>query len=680
MLPTIKARKLLNFPMDELKHKLAGNYLVVFDDKTIETNAADLVISRSSWIVHEVYDKTPLTSGMLISAFSPKGYISLKDFISLSNKVFWKAVDSYPGVDIRDELSKLTYQGANNLYNSLVGFTMPYMSSLDAADFIEITQHPAIREATDNLDDSAHAIGHAYEVAENLIKKAPEFDHNRECVAIRSGTLNLTQAMQTTVVRGHMQDISTRVFKTPVKRPYIAGIRDIYESMIESRGAAISLSNSQSPLQQSEYFSRRLQLLNMSLRSLHIHPGDCGSTKTINFLVTKTQRNHEGQVVAKSNLANLEGVNYYDNDGILKQVKKTDKHLEGTYIRMRSVVAGCSHPDPYGICATCYGGLADTVPKGSSISHLTAAILMQIFGQGILSLKHRIGSAMVDALGFAEETLEYLVGESTSNDVFLRKEKFDSKANYSIIFTQDDVPGLVDLRELEEYERMGITRISSFSTFKIAATRMVDGNEVTEYTNLYVQDGNRKASLSYAALDYIKGNDYSLDKHKQLTINLDEWDFKQPLLTMPATQYSISEHQDDVARLIEGTAEEIRKRELIDTPDKILNDLVELVNSKLDVNVSILSTILYGGMVVSMLEDNYALPKSWTTAKVGVLATVIAGRSLAGVLSYEEHVKLLNDVNQFTRHNRLDHPMDVYFTPEALEHEKRLEAIRKLTS
>ena len=68
----------------------------------------------------------------------------------------------------------------------------------------------------------------------------------------------------------------------------------------------------------------------------------------------------------------------------------------------------------------------------------------------------------------------------------------------------------------------------------------------------------------------------------------------------------------------------------------------------------------------------YALPKAWTPGVVGVLADVIAGRGLGGVFCYEDQVRQMDNVTHFIELNRLDHPMDVYFCPEALEHELSL--------
>lgn len=667
-MPIFQARKLLNYSTVELKRKLRGFYRVQFDDELVETTAADLIISRSAWNIHVAFPETPLLSSMRIAAIKPSGYLSLKDFQELSNRCFWPAYDASK-YDNRDELSRLVYEGANDLYNTLVSKTMPYMQGLDAADLVEITNHPEIRRVVESCDESPESIAYCYDVAEGLILLDPELQDNRQAIALRSSTINMTQALQTTVIRGHMQDINTRVFPKPVMRPYVAGIRTVYESMIESRGAAISLSNSQAPLQQSEYFSRRLQQLNMNFRNLH--PGDCGSSRTILFPVKKDIKDASGAYIERSNLTTLEGKYYYTDSGELKQVSKKDKHLEGSYIRMRSIVGCCEHPDPYGVCAVCYGGLADTIPEKTSISHITAALLMQIFGQGILSLKHRIGSASADSIILDDMVLKFMRTSKGSNDIFLTDEV--KQRSSSIELTADAVPGLVDLKDMEDYERMGITRISSFEAMTLIQTYTDNkGIEWQERTILPVSDGNRKASLSYEALEFIKAKDFSTNAKNVLTIDLEDWNIKQAFLTMPATQYSISEHRDDVSRLIEGTAKEIRRRETTDTPEKVLLDLCDLVNSRLNVNVSILEAILFGGMAISMNDKDYALPKAWTPGVVGVLADVIAGRGLGGVFCYEDQVRQMDNVTHFIELNRLDHPMDVYFCPEALEHELSL--------
>lgn len=667
----IRARKLLDHTAETLKKMLCGDYEVEFDDTTVVTSGKDLILSRYAWDIHNHFPETPLNAAMRLGAINPKGYFSLGDFIELANRCFWPAYDAYKDrYDNRDELCRLTYEASDNLYNGMVNHTLPWMSSLDITDFIAITNHPKIREAVAKADGSNESIAHCYKVATDLILYSPEFDDNRQAIAIRSGLVNVTQALQNTVLRGFMRDINTRVFPKAIMRPYVAGIRDIYSAGIESRAAAESLTNQHSPLQQSEYASRSLQLDGVVLR--HLHKGDCGSTKTMSYLIHSGIRDASGEILEKETFSRVVGMNYIDGDGSVKRILPEDKKaLEGRYLRLRNPVSGCAHPDPYGICETCYGGLADTVPVGSNLGHLVIALLFQLFGQGLLSLKHKIGSAVVDGIVFDDFSKKHLVQEAGTMDI--RLTGFNKNDAYKIHISTDALPGLVELKDFEDYERIGVSRISKINAVTLIREYKEGDVDYCERSVLTIGDGKKLAALSYQALRFIKENDITPNKDNFIEIDLDEWPMEQPFFTLPAMQYSINEHRRDVTKLLKSEVGNIVRRENIDTPEKILMELDALVSMKMNVPLSILATILYSGMVVSMTNRDYALPKAYTTSTTGVLSVTVVGRGMSGTLSLEDHKRQLSSISNFIEQNRIDHPMDIFFAPEALEHEIEIE-------
>lgn len=659
----IKARAFLTQSIDCLWEKLNDNMIVVFDDGEMEVSAKGIILSRYVWHLHILFPNAPLLKKHYLTSSMRNKHIQPSVFTKMYNSVFWDVVDVYPNQDIRDALSKNVYEISNMIYNDFVVRTEKYVMSLDFSDMVAIGNHPRIRDAVDNAKETSEAVEHCYSVATDVIRNDPDMQSNRQVIAILAELVKEDQALQNMVVCGFMNDLDSSRFAIPTMRSYAAGLRTMFQSLTESRKAATALSSSQGPLQASEYLSRRLQLLCMAFRNLH--RTNCGSEHYMDWLVTGDEYNSYGVLTQKGNFKNITGKFYLTDHGTLKPITRNDKHLIGKIVKLRSIVSGCMHEDPYGVCSVCYGGLSDTLPLHSNVAHAVLAFLLQKFGQGILSLKHKMGSATIDAITFGNETARFLRMGKGGNTYYFTEEI--KKKRTVMVLPKESIPGIVDLRDNAEYEHLSVTRLSKFDFLQIDVyTDNDDGSTTIEHFNLEVFSNKRHASLTTEALAYIRSEDFEIADNSTYEIDLADWPTDKPLLVLPMLQYTISEHSMEVAKLLESSTAELKRRELASTSESVLFELFDLVNSRMDINLATLEAVLYGGMVVSVGGHDYALPKPWTKSMAGVLGKVIGGRSLTNLLCYEGHTAAFAEMDNFIETNRVDSPMDIYFMPEAV--------------
>jgi hypothetical protein len=691
-LPKIKAQKLLAFTPEQLWDTLEGDFVLLFGNEEVKTNHREVIYSSYAWEFHRRYPKTPLKRTHHIASVTKGKELPSQAHLKLFNAVFWDVYDAYmqdyadPRI-LLDELQLLVYQVTNHMYNELSLRLEAYVTSLDIIDFVSITKHEPIAKAqaeaeelvaqiyTDDFDPNnkdryqalvKNKIDEVNDLIQSEIATSPILAHNPLAIAIRTGISRIGQALQCLGPRGFVQDVDSTIFPKPVMTGYIHGMRSLYASMIESRAAALSLMNTTKPLQDSEYFSRRQQLVCMNIRNLHMC--DCGSQ---NYLLWNVRgERYDGATKINSDLETIAGKFYMDDEsGQLKIIQKSDAHLIGKTIRMRSVTAGCNHPDPNGVCYVCYGETGLALPIGSNLGHTACVTMTAILGQLILSTKHYLSSASVEGINMNSKPIErkFLTSESNGNTFYLN-EKLKGK-KIKIYVNTEDAKGLPDLRLVQDVNQVNLERTSQFELVLIS----VDDGKYQEQTTLDVKVQHRAASLSSEMLAYLKVKGFEIVKDTRDTryeFDMSEWDFSKPLFVLPMRQFNMSNHQGEIAKMLESTAEEMERRSKYVMPTNMLVEFHDLVNRRLNVNVSVLDTIIYSTMVVDTDEPNYDLPKPWTKSGLGVLRLLLSNRSLSAMLAYQGHRQTFTDASSFMVTNRLNHPFDVIFMPqEVLTHQ-----------
>ena len=662
----INARRLLQFSTNQLFDILTSRFIIVFEDGIeIETNAHETIFSSFAWDFHRQWNQTPLLSKHHVSSVVKNNRFGSNTHKELLGICYWAVYDHYmtnglvnlnDELQFRDVLSKRTYELTNEIYNVLTEKAEKHVVSLDITDLIQIINIPEIKQVNNTVISEQSSLDNNYKVITNNLLHNETLSKNPLAIASRSKLINMNQALQCLGPRGFLTDTDSVIFPVAILRGYVQGLRSFYDSFIESRSSAKSLMFSKTPLQQAEYFSRRLQLMTQIVQNLHM--GDCGSTNYLLWNVQDAQYVN-GKLKRKADLPNLAGKRYMDNDGILKTINVNDKHLIGRTLKLRSVT-NCNHEDPYGVCSTCFGDLAYSVPANTNIGQMCCTSLAQKSSQNVLSVKHFDGSSVVDGIQLDDYKRKFLKTASDENSYLLSDSLKGQKIK--LVISQEEAMNIGDIYEVSDVHDLNITRVSEITDIGI----IVNGEIETFNVNI----NQRYASMTYALLAHIKRSGWELSEYKiagknklNYVINMDDWDWSKEILSLPLRHYNMSDHSASIAGMLESSISMLQERDNSTSPNSALVELFNIVNTKLNVNLAVLDVVLYATMVVSSIDDNFALPKGNTKKGLGVMKYTIANRSLSAAMAYEEHRKIILSPRSYIIKNRVNHIFDDLLMP-----------------
>lgn len=653
------ASSIATLPNEWLWENLRGEFVLCFEDGEIVTNWKETIYSAYGWrAFHVQYPKTPFLKKHHVKTTIKNGKLGSKTHLELLGAMMWTTHDTYmkEGNVDRDELSRLVYATTNVMYNDLSTRLEAYVTSLDIVDFIEITDHPDVKEILDNPTPDQNFINTAYSSLNKLLTDPVKLENNPIAKAVKANLVNKNQVLQCVGPRGFLTDIDSVIFPVPVMRGYTKGMRLFHDSLIESRSAAKSLYFSKDPLQDAEYFSRRLQILCQIVEKLH-HT-DCGSMEYLLWKV-KPPVTENGRVTYEGDLKYIIGKYYLDETtNTLKSIKAADTHLYGKTIKMRSAVAGCAHPDPHGICSVCFGDLSYSVPEKTNIGHMCATSMTQKTSQSVLSVKHLDSNAVIDGIVLSTEDRKFLKSSVDQKSYLLVEPTATQQVKLK--FNSSTALGLTDVNVAEKIEDLSITRVSEIEYIAVVITE----NEIENINNINVSLNSRLASLTHEILQHIKQVGWSMDDKGNYIIDMTGWNYELPILTLPQKHYNFSAHSASVASIIESRVEQLVERDNAHSPQLTLVELFDLVNSKLNVNLAVLEVIIYAAMIVSAEKGDYRLPKPWTDKGLGITSLIIPRRSLSAAYAYEYHRQTIVNAASFFDENRESHVMDAFICPE----------------
>ena len=657
----ILAKKLNEFNTEFLWNNLQGNFTLIFDDGEIQTNARMTIYSHYAWEFHRRYPKTPLLKSHHVQTVLGNSKLGAKTHISLLQNVLWDTFDTYPNVDrvnFVDELSKLAYFVTNKFfYNDLTYRTEEYVNSLDIIDFLEIAKNEKVKKVLNAIEPTNFGIDQAYTAIQYALREDKDLENNPLSKGVRSKLVKEAQVLQTLGPRGAVTDIDSNIFEKPIMVGYLSGFKNLYDSMIESRSAAKALYFSKRELQDAEYFSRKLQLLCQTVKNLH--HGDCGSKNYLDWHVRPPTYDENGEMMFVGDLPFLIGKYYLDStSNTLKAINKNDTQLNNQIVKIRSVVAGCNHKDPYGICSVCFGELAAVVPTNTNIGQYTSTTLTQKSSQAILSTKHHDGSSSSDNIHLNPDEKK-LLRVSSDGASYLLAESLKGK-NVKIMIASQEAKGLTDITFVENVHKLAMTRVSEISDVAF----VIEHKEIQQVTTMTINRGKRLASLSYPALEYIKQHSWSVDDKGNFIIDIKDWNFSEKFFTLPITHFNMSDVTQSIAQMLESNMKVIKSKDEMKDPEAILVELFDLVTRHLDINLCVLEVSLLGAMVVSNSGRDFRIPKAYTTKEMGASKQTIPNRSMGAAMAYEYHVTTVFDPASFFKTYRPDHQFDVMLCPK----------------
>ena len=638
---------------------------IMFDDGEITTRGRKLIYSLFFWELHRRYPKTPILMNHFVDSVLKGNSLTSNTHIDLLSNIA-KDVFIYNKLESpiqKEPVFRLIYEITNHVYNEISKLAEACSTSIDILDFIEIAEHKTIKESINNTKAHHESIAKTYNDVLNVIEKDSTLKNNSLVKAVRSKMVNTNQVAQCVAIRGFLTEVDGTILPVPILSNFTRGLGSLYNLVAESRSAAKSYYFSETPLKESEYFARRLQILCMTVERIHYE--DCGSTEYMNWVVKPPVKDDAGKTIYAGDLKFMVGKHYYDDTtNELKTISTNDTHLYGKVIKLRTLL-NCKHPDPHGVCEVCFGELAKNVSRFANIGHLSAATMTQQSSQSVLSTKHLDASSVSSGIVLSKNLSKYFNINTNKNAYILKKELSAHKV--SICIDRDSAQGLTDIINIESIENINPVRISYISELTIT----VDDGKNIDTDILFVNQENKKAMLTIDFLKFLKENRWETDNKNNFIFNLDDWDYNRPILKLPDMEYSYADHSKQIASVIEANMSKpvLTERNKTDSPYFTLQELFDLVNTKLNVNIAALEIIIYANMVRGI--SDFGLTRNQPNKVLNVSDNVIRNRSLGAAFAYEKQNEVMKNPRSFFKFNRPDSVFDVFITPfEVVQHYK----------
>lgn len=629
---------ILNYSVEQLD-SLPGEFIISFDD------GSGVSVSKNPTILSCVFLKLLVQKYPLVkltfrhhsqSITAVGGSYTNETHKKLLNNFFMDVIDNYKLTtpELMEPLLEVVNDANTYAFNELGSLTVANLQSIDILDVVNIINHPKMIDIYNDLYPTVPSIDKAYKRAEEFLMSS-DMDGNGVAQIYRAKAVNSAQVMQVIVCRGFCLDITNEIIPKPVLSSFGIGIKNLADSLAESRSASLALSNATRPLELVEYTSRTIQL-NASVL-MNIHYEDCGSTHYLDW------------IVKESDIKNMLGIYYLDEvTNTLKVITEDSLDLVGKSIKIRSPVAGCNHPDPNGVCSVCAGALSLNKPVHSNAGIYFASLFFMEMSQKVLSTKHLLATAKTEKLVISGRHNDYICVNSSGNGYTFNKgiENLDPV----LIFEVAEAESLHDILITDDVNDLELTRVSNLSAIGIK----IDGNVY----EIPLQVANSKAVLSYPMLSFIKEKGYKVEG-KLYKVDLSNWDFDETFSVVPSISYSMLTHAMQISSLLEGKVKDSKERALT-KPGKLLLEIFELTNSKLSVNLTTLQLLLYTVMITS--ETDFNLPKGGNGI-LGVVDVNIPKRSLGTAMAYERIYDLITDPDSHNlpgSYKKPQSPFDIY--------------------
>ena len=644
----VKARDLLPLSIEELMERYCDvlTMQVEFDDGTIETlNGRKTIVSTIYWDYHRQFPQLPLLPHHHIGNVVFGNSVHKK----LISRPLWECFDQGICRDM-DLLNRMAMIIFNNVFVFTGEELEAYVTTISVLDYLELLEHPVIKEAKAEARPSTASLEQTYRQITDIIMNCPTLNDNAVCVACRASLISVGQVLQAIGPRGFITDYDSNIFRRPVMPGYAEGLKKIADSAMESRSGTKALKVTTEPLRATEYFGRKVSLQNQYVKGLV--PGDCGTSGTVEFLVTK------------KSLGNLAGKVHVTADGKLEEITKQSKHLEGKLIRLRSALE-CKHRHEYMVCETCCGSLSYSIPsqmyykQATRLGHISAIALCSFVTQKVMSTKHEDGSSVAEHLNIEARDAEFIKLNTTDQ----------SKIQFHMTL-KDQSPKLVIpeqyVKYLEDINNPEVVDVKILPTTTLAAMAEIvirrtikNSKGVDENVDNIVPTsvGPRLASFTYEFLEYLKKYGWEVDNYGDYVIDLAHWTFSKPFLVMPQRHMNMLEYMKSISNFIEKKGR--NGVFACKTSAEALRKLYDIVNSRANVNVLHLEILLLSSMVTSTVRANSNCPPiGQEEESFNIHRENMFNRSMSAAMAFERHGDVIMRASSYINKNNPDHNFD----------------------
>lgn len=638
----LNARAIFATPRLNIWNIQEGVYDVDYEDGvTIKCNKKQIIFDRHCYELLTLFPNTPIVSSCSVSdILGDKEYYNADTHIKLLERIF-KHICDHNKLNFyyqKEQLLRLTYETVNIIYNEIVQRISDCVSTIDATDFVSVIKNESIKNIHDNIKPNPESIDNAYKEIKSYVNS--DKNNNRFVFAYRSKSINENQANQCIGPRGFVTDLDRTVFKQPIVNGFIRGMGDLYELVTESRTAAKSLNANDTQIKTSEYASRRIQLLTMSVTG--VYPGDCGSTEYIDILVKEKL------------LENMKGKYYLDEEtNTLKCIEGNEKHLINKILKIRTAF-GCKVQDGTKVCTTCLGKVSENFKENSNLGYTMTAFLMEKLTQAILSTKHLTHSVKKSLIHLEGAAQKYFFND-TENNIYFNKE-LNLNGLY-LILPNSKLSKLVDVLSLQ-HTNISLTKVGELEVIAIKDTKLK--TPFLESVNISYKD--RLSIITKPFLEYIKTIRLESDSRGNFVIPMDGFNKDFPIFYNPLKETNIISFVSKIASTIETNKDKVS-----DPIEKFLT-IFDTVTEQFKCNMSVIETIVYATTTYNSFGGNYTLGRNTVHNRCEPKNILFRNRSVSGLLCFEDQISeiIKQAPTMFSENERLSHPMDVLFSPGSI--------------
>ena len=697
----IKAREFMNrdivaeWPLDDERLEIE------FDDGVLETTTRRTALSWFCWELHRQFPRTPLNMNHHIGNAFPSADMVPKTLSNIVRSLHYTYFT--PGIEManhdlcydREDVWRVVKDVGNEIYNVLSINLEEWHVHINGFHLLELYDYPPLVEIRGTLQENQLSISNAMDRTAEVLMKDPAILHNPIVRGLRSKQIKMGQFMQIILCLGYRTDLDQVIFRKPITVGFFEGLTKMHDIMIESCSAKKALLFTKKPLRIVEYFNRKMQLSTTVVDKLIWN--DCGSDHYAEIVVDSSLWSHlDGKFFLNEKTNKLTPI-HSDNTAQMKALK-------GQTIKMRSGMY-CRYRGNGEVCHVCFGELAWSIPRETSLGHVCATELCREGSQRTLSVKHLDGSSVVEEIVIAEEHLPYIdvcasdpamndnadvevmanvteemLGEAipqTARESSLLKFNPRLKKMKPILILQssadkntDNGTELAGITKDTVIERLNIHRFTAFREVQIRTTNLRDE---TYDAWIPVCQGARLGSLSRLMLYYIQEHGYTINENGDFCIDLSDWDFGAPAFSLPRRHASTLDFMAAVEAFIRSPAKKSERngfsgKMLTSYTDPVaaLLDFSDLVNSQLRVSISHLEVILLSLMRPADDPDDYCLPAFGRPTKFEEHRTLMQYRSGGQQLAYERQPDMIEDPDSYLITKRPAGLLDPFVFPEVI--------------
>lgn len=628
---------------------------ITYEDNVEKSvNGKILIFNRYVWEPIVYYPNTKITSDLGVESIMDDFYNS-DVHIKALEKVFKKICLDNNIVKFEDKepILRKIYEVVNMILNHIVMNTSEYVFTLDSKDFIDVIKDEEIRKIHSNLKPDPDSIEQAYKLIKNRLNNMSI--SNRFVRSYRSKAMNENQANQCIGPRGFVTDINRTVFKEPIYTGFIYGLHRLFDVIAESRTAAKALNASDISIKDSEYTSRRLQLLSMVVENVeHVDCRMYGEPEYMDFLVNA------------NNIVNLKGKYYLDEDNVEKCITGNEKHLYDKVIKLRTIL-GCKLPNIHNVCYKCIGEIANNFPSNSNLGYMMTSFLMEKCTQSILSTKHLTNSVKKSHFRITGNSSKFF-NIDQNESLFYIKNVIHEYKNLKIIIPSSKVNKILNYINVGLHNDIEISNIGEIE--QVFMKYELYGKEKVDVCNLV--DNDRSCIFTIYFLEYIKNNQHLIttDSKGNLVVDLSKYNLSEPIFYSPIRENNMLTFVNIIARIVETKDFKYmnnKDKDLVNPYSKLIA-LFTHVTSQFNINISILEPIIYATTVFSYDDVDYRLGRFSRKSTSRQKSEIFRNRSLSQLLVFEDQINnILNyPTSLFYNIRRMKHPLDVLFTPNKI--------------